>query len=221
MERSNKLLEIVPFILGQVDTNTYLIADTTSANAAVIDPAWDGEEIIGEALNKGWRIEEIWVTHAHFDHIAGISGLTDHLKPAPSIALHPADLPLYKNRGAADLFGIHIGALPKPDVLLNEGQTIQLGQIEFTVHHTPGHSPGHVVFYCAKEAVLFCGDVIFAGSIGRDDLPGGDFQTLMNSIHTHILGLPGETRLLSGHGPETSVEDERRFNPFLTNRSFR
>jgi hydroxyacylglutathione hydrolase len=98
---------------------------------------------------------------------------------------------------------------------LTHGQLLSLGGYQFEVRHTPGHTAGHVVFYCAEEKVLFCGDVIFEGSIGRTDLLGGDYNTLMNSIHTQILTLPDETRLLSGHGGETTVGIERRFNPFL------
>jgi hydroxyacylglutathione hydrolase len=215
------MLEIISFVMGQVDTNTYLIADTTTAEAAVIDPAWDGEEIAQAASKRGWHIRQIWLTHAHFDHIAGITGLNTHIQPAPSIALHPADLPLYESRGAAELFGIHIGPLPQPTLLLSEVEELMLGNIKFEIRHTPGHSPGHVVYYCPLEGVMFCGDLIFAGSIGRDDLPGGDFQTLMKSIRTQVLSLPGSTKLLSGHGPETTVEDERRFNPFLTDMMYR
>ncbi len=95
------------------------------------------------------------------------------------------------------------------------GQLLELGENKFEVRHTPGHTTGHVVFYCQSEKLVFCGDLIFAGSVGRTDLPGGSYDTLIRSIRTHILSLPDETRLLSGHGPETTVGEERATNPFL------
>lgn len=210
------MLEIIPLVLGPVGTNAYLVGDTQTHSAAVIDPAWDGEIILDEARRHGWTIEQIWLTHAHFDHIGGIEGLMRGLQVAPPIALHPADLPLYSVQGGAALFGMHIGEAPKPSVELKHGQILMLGGHQFEVRHCPGHTPGHVVFFCAAEKVMFCGDVIFWGSIGRTDLPGGDYATLLRSIHTQILSLPDETRLLSGHGGETSVGVERDENPFLS-----
>lgn len=210
------MLEIVPMVLGPVGTNAYLVGDSEIHSAVVVDPAWDGELILEEAIRRGWSIEQIWLTHAHFDHIGGIPGLVKALDPAPMIALHPADLPLYAAQGGAALFGIHIRPNPQPDTYLQHGQILRLGSLAFEVRHCPGHTPGHVVFYCAAEKVIFCGDVIFWGSIGRTDLPGGDYDVLIRSIQTQILTLPNETRLLSGHGGETTVGYERRENPFLS-----
>lgn len=113
------------------------------------------------------------------------------------------------------LFGMRIDPGPEPTVDLKHGMILRLGGNQFEVRHAPGHTRGHVILYCAEEKVVFCGDVIFQGSIGRTDLPGGDFNTLIQSIRTQILTLPDDTRLLSGHGPETTVGQERRFNPFL------
>ena len=210
------MLEIIALVLGPVATNAYLVGDTKSKAAVVIDPAWDGERILKEATLRSWQIKQIWLTHAHFDHIGGIAGMVRAMEPQPPIALHPADLPLYSAQGGAALFGMRIGTSPEPTIHLKPGQILTLGEHSFEVRHTPGHTPGHVVFYCAAEKVMFCGDVIFWGSIGRTDLPGGDFNTLMRSIHTQILSLPNETRLLSGHGGETTIGTERRDNPFLT-----
>ena len=203
-------------VLGPVATNAYLVGDPAIRAAVVIDPAWDGELIVDEAKRHAWHIQQIWLTHAHFDHIGGIEGVVTGSSPAPKIALHPADLPLYSAQGGAALFGMRIGATPEPAVRLKHGLRLTLGEHSFEVRHCPGHTPGHVVFYCADEKVMFCGDVIFSGSIGRTDLPGGDYDTLIDSIHSQILSLPNETRLLSGHGGETSVGAERRFNPFLS-----
>jgi len=210
------MLEIFPMVLGPFGTNAYLLGDTRSHSAVVVDPAWDGELILEEATRRSWHIEQIWLTHAHIDHIGGIAELVKGIQPAPKIAIHPADLPLYSAQGGAALFGMHIGPTPEPNIHLRHGQILRLGEFDFETRHCPGHTPGHVVFCCAAEKVVFCGDVIFWGSIGRTDLPGGDYDTLMLSIHTQILCLPNETRLLSGHGGETTVGYERRENPFLT-----
>jgi hydroxyacylglutathione hydrolase len=208
-------LSIIPYILGPVSTNTYLLADDGTKEAVVIDPAGDGKRIAAEAGDRGWRIGSIWLTHAHFDHLAGAGELADACNPAPLVALHPGDYSLWRMEGGAALFGLRIDPGPEPTIELHEGQILNLGSYQFKVRHAPGHTHGHVMFYCESEAVLFCGDVIFRGSIGRTDLPGGDFNTLINSIHKEVLTLPGETRLLTGHGPETTVAEERKFNPFL------
>jgi len=209
------MLEIVTFTLGPVMTNTYLIADPQTGEAAVIDPADEGKTIVHAAGKRGWRIGNIWLTHAHFDHLAGAGGVADHLDPPPPVALHPEDYVLWRMQGGAPLFGMRIDPGPEPTVDLKHGQQLHLGGNLFEVRHCPGHSRGHVVFYCAEQKVVFCGDVIFNESIGRTDLPGGDYDTLIRSIHTQILSLPDETRLLSGHGPETTVGYERLMNPFL------
>jgi hydroxyacylglutathione hydrolase len=209
------MLRIIPWVLGPVATNVYLIADDSTGEAAVIDPAWDGQVLAAEAQRSGWRIGQIWITHAHFDHFAGVREVMAGFTPAPSLALHTADLPLWRMKGGAEWFGIQIPANPQPDILLQAGQTLQVGQYGFEVRHTPGHSPGHVIFSCAAESLVFCGDTIFAGSIGRTDLPGGDEETLLESIRRQILTLSDPTRLLCGHGEETSVGKERSSNPYL------
>jgi hydroxyacylglutathione hydrolase len=209
------LLEIISLTLGPVATNAYLVGEPVSKNAVVIDPAWDGELLVEEARRRGWHIHELWLTHAHFDHIGGIAAILRAVQPAPKVALHPLDFPLFSAQGGAMLFGMHIEPTPAPSIRLKHGQILTLGDQLFEVRHCPGHTPGHVVFYCAAEKVLFCGDLIFWGSIGRTDLPGGDYDTLIESIQAQILTLPDNTRLLSGHGSETTVGAERRTNPFL------
>ncbi len=210
------MLEIISMVLGPVATNAYLVGETESRSAVVIDPAWDGEIIAREAERRGWHIAELWLTHAHFDHIGGVAAILKSVQPAPKVCLHPLDLPLYSAQGGAALFGMHIEPTPEPTVRLKHGQQLTLGGHTYEVRHCPGHTPGHVVFYCAAERVMFCGDVIFWGGIGRTDLPGGDYDTLLDSIRTQVLSLPDTTRLLSGHGGETSVGFERRTNPFLS-----
>jgi hydroxyacylglutathione hydrolase len=209
------MLAIESFILGPVETNAYLVADLTTKKAAVIDPAWDGQVIWEAARLHSWNITQIWLTHAHFDHIAGATDILNVVSPAPALALHPDDLPLYRLQGGAMYFGLHIEQGPDPTIALRHKQVLQLGEERFEVRHSPGHTPGHVVFSCPGAKVVFCGDVIFMGSIGRTDLPGGSFKQLLQSIETQILTLPDDRRLLSGHGPETTVGEERLSNPFL------
>jgi hydroxyacylglutathione hydrolase len=208
------MLEIVSLTLGPAQTNAYLVADSQSGEATVIDPAWDGDLILAAAQERGWRIAHLWYTHAHFDHIGGAGAIADALNPLPLVALHPADHTLWRAEGGAPLFGLRIDPGPEPTIDLVDGMRMQLGQVQFEVRHTPGHTPGHCAFYVAQDGLLFCGDLIFQGSVGRTDLPGGSWEQLVNSIRTQVFSLPDETRLLSGHGPETTVGEEKRSNPF-------
>ena len=209
-------LEIVSYCLGPVQTNTYLIADGETGEAIVIDPAWDGELILELAGEKGWRIGSIWLTHAHFDHLAGAAAIADGTAPPPPVALHPDDYWLWRLRGNAPFFGLDIDPGPEPTIELTHLQALYLGGTTFETRHAPGHTPGHVMFYAAAEEALFCGDVIFQMSIGRTDLPGGNSRQLLESIRTQVLTLPDSTRLYPGHGPETTVGFERKHNPFLS-----
>ncbi len=227
------MLEIVTFTLGPAQTNAYLIADSDSSDAAVIDPSWDGELILSEAQKRGWRIAHLWYTHAHFDHIGGAAAIADALNPLPLVALHPDDHVLWRAGGGGAYFGLDIDPGPEPTIDLYHGQILRLGNIQFEVRYTPGHTKGHCVFYVAdlraerretgvrpversrSAGICFCGDLIFQNSVGRTDFPGGDWDTLVNSIKTQIFTLPDETRLLSGHGPETTVGQEKQFNPFV------
>jgi len=209
------MLEIISFELGPIMTNSYLVADSLSKQATIIDPAWDGKAIVEVANQKNWQINNIWLTHAHFDHLAGTGGVIANINPAPPIALHPDDLPLWNIQGGAPYFGMQIDPGPEPNVELKQGQHLYIGEYLFEVRHTPGHTPGHVIFYCASEKVLFSGDLVFQGSIGRTDLPGGSYKALINSIHSAVLSLPDETRILTGHGPETTVGKERYTNPYF------
>jgi hydroxyacylglutathione hydrolase len=209
------MLEIVSFTLGPVQTNAYLVADPETKEAAVIDPSWDGKTILKAAQDCGWRIGHLWYTHAHFDHIGGAAAIADALNPLPHVALHPGDHVLWRAGGGGANFGFEIDPGPEPTIDFVQGMSLKLGSNVFEVRYTPGHTQGHCVFYIAKENICFCGDLIFNGSVGRTDLPGGDWATLEKSIRTQIFTMPGETRLLSGHGPETTVGKEKQFNPFV------
>jgi hydroxyacylglutathione hydrolase len=209
------MLSLLEFTVGPVQTNAYLLADDHTHEAAVIDPGWDGHIILEAAQKRGWRIGHLWYTHAHFDHIGGAAAIADALNPLPLVGLHPADHDLWKVGGGGSMFGLKIDPGPEPAIDFFDGQIMTLGSIKLEVRTTPGHTPGHCVFYCAEEKTLFSGDLIFQGSIGRTDLPGGNSATLVTSIQTKIYTLPDETLLLSGHGPRTSVGFEKKNNPFV------
>ncbi len=213
------MLQIEKWVLGPVATNTYLVGDPDTNQAVVIDPAWDGKFLAEEIKKGGWQIQSIWLTHAHFDHFGGLADLLEALGSEKQegffVGLHPKDKMLWKVKGGAVMFGINIKSAPKPDHEFEEGEILTLGNYKFVVHHTPGHSTGHVIFHCPEEKVLFSGDVIFMQGIGRTDLLGGSYETLMDSIKIWVLPLPEDTRIFSGHGPETTVGAEKTGNPFV------
>ena len=205
------------FVQGPAQTNAYLVGERGGEQAVVIDPAWDGRAIQEEAGRRGWRISDIWLTHAHFDHFGGAAALADSSQGLIPVALHPADQPLWRALGGAAFFGLEtFDPGPEPTIPLEHEMRLRLGEHSFVVRHTPGHSPGHVIFIEEQAGVAFCGDLIFQSGIGRFDLPGGDEDLLMKSIQDHVLVLGDAMRLLPGHGPETTVGAERRTNPFLT-----
>jgi len=213
------MLNIETLVLGPVATNTYIVADPESKLAVVIDPAWDGDILVKKICQLGWKVQSIWITHAHFDHFGGLADLLSGLNLSEEddffVGLHPKDRNLWKVKGGAIMFGVPMKSVPKPGHDFNEGEMLSVGKYQFQVHHTPGHSSGHVIFHCQSERILLSGDLIFKQGIGRTDLLGGSYSTLMDSIQKYVLPLPDDTRILSGHGPETTVGDERRENPFL------
>jgi len=213
------MLQIEKWVLGPVATNTYLVGDSDTNQAVVIDPAWDGKFLAEEIRKGGWQIQSIWLTHAHFDHFGGLGDLLEALGENQEgffVGLHPKDKILWKVKGGAVMFGISIKGAPEPDHQFKEGELLSLGKYQFVVHHAPGHSAGHVLFHCPEEKILFSGDVIFMQGIGRTDLLGGSYETLMNSIKSWVLPLPDDTRIYSGHGPETTVGAEKNGNPFIS-----
>jgi hydroxyacylglutathione hydrolase len=198
-------------VFGQ---NAYLARCAATGEQVAIDPGGEADAMAAVLETASGSLNAILLTHAHMDHIEGVAELVSRA-PAP-IHLHPSDLPLYRAATQqAAMFGHRIAEPPPPDAELAHGQTIEFGACRFEVRHTPGHSPGHVILYSADAGLAFVGDVVFSGSIGRTDLPGGSFDQLLQSIREQVLTLPDETRLLAGHGPETTVGRERATNPFL------
>lgn len=209
------MLEFVTLTLGPVATNTYIVADRESHKAVVIDPAWNGAAILSHAQRKDWDIQQVWITHAHFDHIGGASELVSGLGDSIQVALHLDDRPLWEMQGGAALFGYSLSTNPAITMDLIDGMKMNIDGTQFEVVHTPGHTPGHCIFYCPDEGICFCGDLIFHDSVGRTDLPGGDWKTLVTSIHDRVFTLPDQTCLFPGHGPETTVAREKQHNPFV------
>ena len=198
--------------VGPFQSNCYVVGPSSDDGIVVIDPGADGESILAALEETDGNLTAILLTHAHLDHIGAVAELKAvHDVP---VYLHPADLPLYERAEAqAAAFGLTVDPPPLPDEELRHGERLSLGEIVFDVRHAPGHSPGGVVF--VDDRVAFVGDCVFAGSIGRTDLPGGDMHTLLESIHSQVLTLAPEIVLCPGHGPETTVERETAANPFL------
>ncbi len=199
--------------VGPLQTNCYIVGCEETKQGVVIDPGDEGERILAEVEELGLTIKYILNSHAHFDHILANNFLVK--ATAASLALHPLDLPLLKQSGGAQLFGFNAPPSPEPDIELAEGETITFGTHTLQVFLTPGHTPGHVSFYEANAGVVFDGDVLFAGGIGRTDLPGGNYETLMASINEKLMTLPDETVLCSGHGSVSTIGQERSSNPWL------
>jgi glyoxylase-like metal-dependent hydrolase (beta-lactamase superfamily II) len=209
--------ESAPLVLvmpnGSFGQNTVLLIDEASRAAIVIDPGEEHARILAAIRHRELQVQGIWLTHGHIDHIWG----TDAVREATGAQawLHAADRPWYDRFAEqCDHFGFAPTApLAAPDHELVAGQLLRLGPWQFEVRHVPGHSPGHVAF--VGHGLCISGDVLFAGSIGRTDLAGGDHAQLIASIRGQLLPLPDETRVLTGHGPETTIGEERRNNPFL------
>lgn len=209
------MLNIHTLILGPLENNTYILADEHTGQAAVVDPSFELEPVLDLLQEYEYRIRYILLTHSHFDHVVNALPLSDRYNPTIPIALHPSDEALWKEGSGADLFGINFRPNRLPDFHLFHTQKIQLGSDEIEVRQTPGHTPGSVCFVLHTNQAVLTGDLIFFHSVGRTDLKGGDAVALVNSIEKQIFTLPPVYRLLSGHGPESSVEEELHNNPFL------
>lgn len=211
-------LSFIRMVLGPLQNNVYLLGDEDSQDAVLIDPSFEVEKALEEARRQGWTLRQIWLTHAHYDHLAGAARASTAFFPPLPIAMHVDAETWIHTQGQVVKFGLVIEA-PVPSLYLIHGQRLSLNpesqEAVIEVRLAPGHSPGSVIFYCEKLGVAFCGDVIFKQSIGRTDLQGGDYDALIESIHSQVLSLPESTTLLPGHGTESSVAYEMLNNPYL------
>jgi hydroxyacylglutathione hydrolase len=205
--------EVIP--VGWLQCNCSIVGDEATGVGVVIDPG-DEIERIQEILERHkLRLEGIIVTHAHIDHLGGL----EKLKRATGAAamMHEADWPMYRDLGGlASLLGVPMPGVVDVDQFLKTGDALRWGSLAFDVLHTPGHSPGSLSLHLAGDAPrIFSGDTLFAGSIGRTDLWGGSFEQILKSIHESLLPFPDSTAVFPGHGPATTIGDERERNPFL------
>lgn len=208
-------MRVRAFTGGGFAENGYLAVCQETGAAVVVDPGAAGDRMAQAVLTDALDLRAVLLTHAHLDHIEGVHHVRDALPDVP-IWLHPVDLPLYRALPQyAAAFGVPVHPQPEPDHELAHGQRFTFGACAFDVRFTPGHAPGHVIFVSEEAGLCLVGDVVFQGSIGRTDLPGGDFHALMRSIREQVLTLPDDMILHPGHGPATTVGDERRGNPFL------
>jgi hydroxyacylglutathione hydrolase len=201
------------FTGGAFAENTYLVWCARTHAGILVDPGAAAPQAVAAAAAAGVRVEAIVLTHAHLDHVEGIPDARE-ATGAP-VLLHADDRRLYEGAPVqAQWFGMQMAPLAPPEGELRPGESVRFGECALEIRHAPGHAPGHVIL--VGDGVALVGDVIFAGSIGRTDLPGGDLATLMRSIREQVLTLPDETTLHTGHGPDTTVGHERRTNPFVT-----
>ena len=207
-------MKIVQIPNGMFAENCYLVVDAHAGECAIVDPGEEAGLILHTVKETGTKPVAIWLTHAHIDHVLGVPRIA--AETGAPVWLHPADRPLYDAvPEQAAWFGLAPpGSLPPPDYGIAPGARLSVGGLDFEARHAPGHSPGSVCL--VGPGVVLSGDVLFAGSIGRTDLPGAHFETLIASIERELLPLSDDTIVYSGHGPETTIGRERRTNPFLS-----
>jgi hydroxyacylglutathione hydrolase len=215
MEGEVAHMRINTLVVGPVSCNCIIVACPDTGEAAVIDPGGNPEEILAEVAAMGVKVKWLLHTHAHFDHILATGEVA--AATGAEILLHGKDRALYENLPAQGMvFGFRSGRPPEATRWLAGGETLPIGTLSAKVIHTPGHTPGSVGFYFdAPEALLLAGDTLFADSVGRTDFPGGSFEQISASIREKLYALPGETRVIPGHGPETTIGYEREHNPFV------
>jgi len=204
-------VRIAAFPVGPFQENAYLLVDEGARRAVFVDPGDESPRLLAALDKSGATLDAIWVTHGHMDHVGAIAGIRRR-HPVP-VHLHPGDLPLFRAAAQHGLaFGATIEQPDDPGAAFTDGQALSVGSLHFTVLHAPGHSPGHVVIH--GEGVAFVGDCLFAGSVGRTDLPLSDGAALQRTLE-RIAALGDDTVVYPGHGPATTVGRERATNPFL------
>jgi len=198
-------------IVGPLATNCYIVGSESNKEGVIIDPADEAEAILRSVKDLSLDIKLILLTHGHWDH----TGALKEVKQATGakVAIHGDDAGLIHEQSLANMMGFYYPDPPDPDWLLKDGDEVDVGDLHFNILHTPGHSPGCICIL--GDGVVFSGDTLFAGGIGRYDLPGSDYDALMNSISTKLMTLPDDTLVYPGHGAATTIGTERQGNPFL------
>jgi glyoxylase-like metal-dependent hydrolase (beta-lactamase superfamily II) len=205
-------LIIKELVVGPLMANCFICGCSKTKEAVVIDPGGDADTILLSLADSKLKVKYIINTHGHFDHVSANGKMKD--ATGADILIHPLDAPmLEKLSSSAAFFGVSVENSPPCDQTLEEDDTVSFGDITLKVIHTPGHTPGGISLY--TNGIVFVGDTLFAGSIGRTDFPGGDFNTLISSIKTKLFNMEDDMRVFSGHGPETSIGVEKRHNPFV------
>jgi hydroxyacylglutathione hydrolase len=206
-------LDVITLTNGAFAENSYIVADRDVGEAVLVDPGEEAQLFLRRLTTERLALQAVWLTHAHADHILGVRRVVE--STAVPIHLHPADRSLYDGLAEQSAWlGFEAEAPPAPNRELVDGERLTLGGLTFEVLHVPGHTPGHVAF--VGHGIALVGDVLFAGSIGRTDLPGGDSEALLVSIRRRLLTLGDATLVYPGHGPQTTIGRERRTNPFVT-----
>ena len=198
-------------VVGPIEANCYIVADEKTKEGIVIDPGDDAEDILKRIQQLGLKIKYIVLTHSHFDHVsatAAVKKATD-----AKLAIHAADAKSLNDGMLARLAGLVHQQVPQPDILLKGWDDLSIGEVHFTVLHVPGHTAGGIALY--GQDVVFTGDTLFKGSIGRTDLPGGNYDQIIDSINCRLLALDDDISVYPGHGDVTTIGLERENNPFL------
>ncbi|MEM1990646.1 MAG: MBL fold metallo-hydrolase [Candidatus Bathyarchaeia archaeon] len=209
---------IIPLTVGFLSTKCYIVVCQETLEALVVDPGfseYEGKNILEEIKKSGFHVKYVVNTHGHADHISGNFMVKE--TTGAKIIIHYKDAEMLNDplKNLSVMMGLIITS-PPPDILVQDGDKISVGSLEFMVIHTPGHTPGSIALHCKKEKVLFTGDTLFEGSVGRTDLPGASHEMLIQSIRGKLLSLPDETIVYPGHGEDTTIGRERRWNPFIT-----
>src|SRR3712207_1492805 len=200
--------------VGPFQENCYVIGDETTGTGALVDPGDEATRIALAVEQTGLEIGEILVSHAHIDHVGAVGALADEY--ACPVLMHAEAEPMLQQLPTqAMMMGLRFGKVPAVDRHIEDEDVLEVGGLGLRSLYTPGHAPGHLAFYLEGEGLVLAGDALFAGRVGRTDLFGGDMEVLLRSISERLMTLPDETRVLPGHGPETTIGAERANNPFL------
>ena len=217
-EETKSGVRVDTLVLGPFGTNTYVVTCTETGKAVVIDPGFQGDRIAQFVKDNDLNVVQILITHGHVDHASAMNSLLKELKPAEvATAIHEDDL-IFLERlpEAAAAFGLSAERVQRPTRLLKDGDIVEVGNLRFLTIHTPGHSPGGAAFLLEEENIVFVGDTLFCRGIGRTDLPGGSYRVLESSIMNRLYILDPSTKVYTGHGPPTTIREEKSMNPFVT-----